>query len=99
MYQVAFKNNFLEKISVLAYSTLVPLGRGDRVVEGTGLENRQAREGLVGSNPTPSAKDTVRMTKFFKNSDSFLEIVQALQSEINVNLLTFLYLKKLSSAQ
>ncbi len=29
---------------------------GGRVVEGTGLENRQARKGLVGSNPTPSAK-------------------------------------------
>ena len=28
---------------------------GGRAVEGTGLENRQAREGLVGSNPTPSA--------------------------------------------
>jgi hypothetical protein len=29
---------------------------GGRAVEGTGLENRQARKGLVGSNPTPSAK-------------------------------------------
>ena len=29
---------------------------GGRAVEGTGLENRQAREGLVGSNPTPSAR-------------------------------------------
>ena len=28
---------------------------GGRAVEGTGLENRQARERLVGSNPTPSA--------------------------------------------
>src|SRR5690242_13523264 len=28
---------------------------GGRVVEGTGLENRQGRESLVGSNPTPSA--------------------------------------------
>jgi hypothetical protein len=28
---------------------------GGRVVEGTGLENRQARKRLVGSNPTPSA--------------------------------------------
>jgi hypothetical protein len=28
---------------------------GGRAVEGTGLENRQARKGLVGSNPTPSA--------------------------------------------
>ena len=29
---------------------------GGRVVEGTGLENRQAGNRLVGSNPTPSAK-------------------------------------------
>ena len=29
--------------------------RGGRVVEGTGLENRQACKRLVGSNPTPSA--------------------------------------------
>lgn len=28
---------------------------GGRAVEGAGHENRQAREGLVGSNPTPSA--------------------------------------------
>jgi hypothetical protein len=28
---------------------------GGRAVEGTGLENRQTRKGLVGSNPTPSA--------------------------------------------
>ena len=28
---------------------------GGRVVEGTGLENRQASKRLVGSNPTPSA--------------------------------------------
>ena len=28
---------------------------GGRAVEGTGLENQQARECLVGSNPTPSA--------------------------------------------
>ena len=28
---------------------------GGRAVEGTGLENRRARERLVGSNPTPSA--------------------------------------------
>ena len=29
--------------------------RGGRAVEGTGLENRQAGDRLVGSNPTPSA--------------------------------------------
>jgi hypothetical protein len=27
------------------------------VVEGTGLENQQAGNGLVGSNPTPSARN------------------------------------------
>lgn len=31
------------------------LRMGGRVVEGTGLENRQAGDRLVGSNPTPSA--------------------------------------------
>ena len=30
--------------------------RGDRVVEGNGLENRQTRKGLEGSNPSLSAK-------------------------------------------
>ena len=33
----------------------VPRRMGGRAVEGTGLENRQTRKGLVGSNPTPSA--------------------------------------------
>ena len=33
---------------------------GGRVVEGTGLENRQAGDRLVGSNPTPSA--TISLT-------------------------------------
>ena len=32
------------------------LWRGGRVVEGTGLENRQACKRFVGSNPTLSAK-------------------------------------------
>ncbi len=31
------------------------LWMGGRAVEGTGLENRQGRKLLVGSNPTPSA--------------------------------------------
>ncbi len=31
------------------------LRMGGRAVEGTGLENRQAGDRLVGSNPTPSA--------------------------------------------
>ncbi len=30
---------------------------GGRVVEGTGLENRQGRKSFVGSNPTPSARN------------------------------------------
>ena len=33
----------------------IGLRMGGRAVEGTGLENRQGRESLVGSNPTPSA--------------------------------------------
>jgi hypothetical protein len=33
---------------------------GGRVVEGTGLENRQAGDRLVGSNPTPSASHAFR---------------------------------------
>jgi hypothetical protein len=32
------------------------LRMGGRVVEGSGLENRQAGNRLVGSNPTPSAR-------------------------------------------
>lgn len=39
--------------------------RGVRVVEGTGLENQQARKGLVGSNPTPSAIAMIPMLKRF----------------------------------
>ena len=34
------------------------LRKGVRVVDGNGLENRRARKGTVGSNPTPSAKVT-----------------------------------------
>ncbi len=30
--------------------------KGDRVVEGNGLENRRAGNGTEGSNPSPSAK-------------------------------------------
>ena len=36
--------------------TDVPSWMGGRVVEGTGLENRQARKRLEGSNPSPSAR-------------------------------------------
>jgi hypothetical protein len=32
--------------------------RGGRAVEGTGLENRRGREITVGSNPTPSARNS-----------------------------------------
>ena len=39
----------------LGYVLAMTLRMGGRVVEGTGLENRQACKGLVGSNPTPSA--------------------------------------------
>ena len=38
---------------------------GGRVVEGTGLENRQARKRLEGSNPSPSAKILVKYLSSF----------------------------------
>src|SRR5689334_1300398 len=41
---------------------------GGRVVEGTGLENRQARKGLVGSNPTPSASDILTSTSVVRRA-------------------------------
>ena len=34
---------------------MAPRWRGDRAVEGNGLENRRAGNGTVGSNPTLSA--------------------------------------------
>jgi hypothetical protein len=36
--------------------------RGGRAVEGTGLENRQRRKSLVGSNPTPSASESAMLS-------------------------------------
>jgi hypothetical protein len=44
---------------------------GGRVVEGTGLENRQTRKRLEGSNPSPSAKSRA---KLLKNSGYFLSL-------------------------
>ena len=41
------------------------LWRGARVVEGNGLENRQARKGLVGSNPTLSAIKKYLIIEYF----------------------------------
>jgi hypothetical protein len=38
--------------------------RGGRVVEGTGLENRQARKRLEGSNPSPSAIYSIKSLIF-----------------------------------
>ena len=40
---------------------------GGRAVEGTGLENRQGRESLVGSNPTPSATSPSQVSVFTYN--------------------------------
>ena len=37
---------------------------GGRAVEGTGLENRQTGDRLVGSNPTPSARNRYFATVF-----------------------------------
>lgn len=50
--------------------------RGGRVVEGTGLENRQACKRLVGSNPTPSAN---RYSQVFVRSSTTLPAFAALK--------------------
>ena len=47
------------------------LWKGDRVVEGTGLENRRAVKRTEGSNPSPSAKkNTVRLGCIFLGGES-----------------------------
>lgn len=46
-----------------------PSRMGGRVVEGTGLENRQAGDRLVGSNPTPSATTSASLFSFIGPSD------------------------------
>ena len=47
---------------------------GGRVVEGTGLENRQTRKRLEGSNPSPSAilHANIRIDKLFFSGDEFV---------------------------
>ena len=47
---------------------------GGRVVEGTGLENRQARKRLEGSNPSPSANNYTKTLYIFTILDLFLII-------------------------
>jgi hypothetical protein len=42
-------------VAIPQLSRIKPLWMGGRVVEGTGLENRQTRKRLEGSNPSPSA--------------------------------------------
>ena len=42
-----------------------PARKGARAVEWTGLENRQERKLLVGSNPTPSATPYCFLRPFF----------------------------------
>ncbi len=69
------------------------------MVEGTGLENRQARKGLVGSNPTPSAIKIVHRTKFFNNMLVFLELGQAFQPCCADRICLASNFKNLSSAQ
>ena len=44
---------------------------GARVVEGTGLENRQGVTPFVGSNPTPSAKKHTILLILFDKLDLF----------------------------
>ena len=45
----------LKNLKILEKLRFPYIRMGARVVEGTGLENRQACKRLVGSNPTPSA--------------------------------------------
>ena len=44
------------------------------MVEGTGLENRQARKRLEGSNPSPSANNYTKTLYIFTILDLFLII-------------------------
>ena len=55
----------------LAVSQLVefPSRMGGRVVEGTGLENRQTRKRLEGSNPSPSANKRFSPFAYIKPID------------------------------
>jgi hypothetical protein len=48
------------------------------VVEGTGLENRQAGDRLVGSNPTPSARIPYLAMNFFLIAEMTHKITHAL---------------------
>jgi hypothetical protein len=48
--------------------------RGGRAVEGTGLENRQRLTSLVGSNPTPSARNSLDLRDFLKLAGSRLKL-------------------------
>ena len=52
----------------------IDLGMGGRAVECTGLENRQRRKSLVGSNPTPSVcePDTIVADKRSRGLEAFL---------------------------
>ena len=52
--------------------------KGDRVVEGTGLENRRAVKRTEGSNPSPSAKTVLLKSKnrrFVRVSYFFISLV------------------------
>ena len=49
------KPQTLDADRIHRYLANIPRWMGGRAVEGTGLENRQTGNRLVGSNPTPSA--------------------------------------------
>jgi hypothetical protein len=51
---------------------------GGRVVEGTGLENRQGRKSFVGSNPTPSANLIPARTRKSPRYRATLNLAEAL---------------------
>lgn len=53
--QLKFKLNFEPILPILDTQHINQARKGARVVESTGLENRNGRKAIVGSNPTPSA--------------------------------------------
>jgi hypothetical protein len=52
---------------------------GGRVVEGSGLENRQGLAPLVGSNPTPSASILVKLLIYLHFIDYNNEAIAVLE--------------------
>jgi hypothetical protein len=74
--------------SMLGFAPPSPLGgtvpprKGGRVVDCTGLENRQGRKPLVGSNPTPSATEQalVEINRMLRSAEGH-PVARPLQAE------------------